>query len=73
MGVLVYWLLNGLCVLGVIDIKSRVPVKKPHCVSDFSKVDALLHETHIKVLLVYTKVPRLDMYRSILSLIRIAH
>ena len=27
-------------------------IKKPHCVSDLSKLDALLHKTHIKVILV---------------------
>ena len=38
----------GVCVC---DIKIRVPVKN-HTVSDLSKLDALLHKTYIKVLLV---------------------
>ena len=50
MGVLVYWPLIVLCVLCVISNQSTS--KKPHCVSDFSKLDVLLHETHIKILLV---------------------
>ena len=47
----------------------RVPAKKPHYVSDISKLDALLYETHTKVLL----LPRLDMFRSIISLSKIAN
>ena len=35
--------------------------------SNFSKLDALLHETHSKILLVL-RLPRLDMYRSTISL-----
>ena len=42
---------------------------KKHYASDGSKLDALLHKTHIKVLL----VQRLGMCRSILSLSKIAH
>ena len=53
MGVSVYWPMSVMCVLVclrmcVISIQSE----KPHYVSDLSKVDALLHKTHIKVLLV---------------------
>ena len=40
--------------------------------SDHSNFDALLHKTHIKVLL-GTKVPRPDMCRSIISLCKIAY
>ena len=50
-------------------VKSRVPEKKH--VSDLSKPDALLHKTHQGPS--GTKVPRLDMCRSILSLSKTAH
>ena len=33
-------------------ISNQSTSKKPHYVSDLSKLDALLHNTHIKVLLV---------------------
>ena len=47
-------------------ISNQSTSKKPHCVSDLGKLDALLHITHINVL-------RLDMSRSIISLSKIAH
>ena len=52
-----------MCV-SVCDIKSEYQ-QKTH-VSDLSKLDILLHKTHIKV-------PRLDMLKSIISLSKIAH
>ena len=58
MGVEVYWPLSMLCVcvcvrvcVCVCVISNESTSKKPH-VSDFNKLDALLHKTHIKVLLV---------------------
>ena len=48
--------------------------KKPHCIADLTKHDALLHKTSIKVFLVLrSKAPRLDMCRSIISLSKIVH
>ena len=47
------------------EIKSEYK-KKPHQVSELSKLDALLHKTCIKVL-------RLDMCTSMISLSKIAH
>ena len=70
MGVPVYWPLSVLCVC-VLVISNQSTSKKPH-VSDLSKHDdALLHKTHIKVLLFLRYM--LDMCRSILSLSKIAH
>ena len=43
----VYWPLSVLCV-----ISNQSASKKPHCMSDLSKLDTLLHKTHIKALLV---------------------
>ena len=57
--------------LCVMDIKSEYQQKTTLCVSDFSKLGALLHETHQAPS--GTKVPKLDMYRFILSLSKIAH
>ena len=59
MGVSVYWPLSVLCAfvyvcvcLCVCDIKSEY--QKKIQVLDLSKLDALLHKTHIKVLVVLT-------------------
>ena len=78
MGVSVYWLLSVLCVFLCVFVcvlyQIRVPAKKTHYVSDLSKFDTLLHKTHIKVQgPSITKVPRLDMCRSIISLSKIAY
>ena len=63
------WPLIMLCVfVCVCMISNHSTSEKPH-VSDCSKHDALLHKTNIKVLL----VPRPNMFRSILSLRKIAH
>ena len=53
-------------------ISTLSPSKKPLNVSDLSKLDALLHKTHIKVFS-GTKVPRPGMCKSVLSLSKIAH
>ena len=53
-------------------IPNQITSKKPHYMSELSKPYALLHKTHIKVFS-GTKVPRLDMSRSILPLSKIAH
>ena len=47
MGVSVYWLL---IVLFVCVISNQNTSKKPHYVSDLSKLDTLLHKTNMKVL-----------------------
>ena len=52
----VYWPLSILCVLVcvcvcVYVISNQSTSKRPHYMSDFSKPDALLDKTHIKVLL----------------------
>ena len=52
-------------------IANQSTSKKPLYVSDHSKVDALLHNTHQGPS--GTKVPRRDICRSILSLSKIAH
>ena len=52
-------------------ISNQSTSKKAH-VSDVSKLDALLHKTYSKVLS-GIKVPRLDIYRSIILLSKIAH
>ena len=55
MGVSVYWTLSVLCVFVCVcvrEISNQSTSKKPHYVSDLSKLDALLHKTQIKVLLV---------------------
>ena len=64
----VYWLLSVLCVFVVClcMISNHSTSKKRHYVSQLSKLDTLLHKTHIKVL-------RLDMCRSIISLSKITH
>ena len=49
-------------------ISNQNTSKKPHYVSDLSKLDVLLHETYIKVLLELRYIGR-----SILSLGKIAH
>ena len=71
MGVSVYWPQSVLCmfVCFVCVISNQNTSKKPHYVSDLSKLEAFLHKTHIKVFL----VPRLDMCRSKLSLSENAH
>ena len=50
-GVLVYWPLSVLCVFVCVCVISNQDTSKKHSVSDLSKSDALLHKTHIKVLL----------------------
>ena len=53
---------TGLCVCCVfVWCQIRVPAKKPH-VSDLSKLDTLLHKTHLRSYL------RLDISRSAISL-----
>ena len=52
-------------------ISNQSTSKKPHYVIDLSKLDALLQKTHQGPSV--TKVPRLDMCRSIMSLSNIAH
>ena len=54
-------------------ISNQNTTKKPHCVFDHSKPDALLHKLHIEILLVLRYQDWLDMYRSILSLSKKAH
>ena len=51
MGVSVYWPLSVLCVF-VRVISNESTSKKPHYVSDLSKLGSLLHKTHMKILLV---------------------
>ena len=70
----------ALCVCVRVRVRVRVRVcvisnqntsKKPHYMSDLSKFDALLHKTqqdHFG-----TKVPGLDMCRSIILLSKITH
>ena len=60
----VNWPLNVLCVF-VCVISNRSTCKKPPYVSDLSKLDALLHTQQGPS---GTKVPRLDMCRSAISL-----
>ena len=61
MGVSVYWPLSVLCVfVCVCVISNQSTSKKPH-LSGLSKLDALLHKTHIKVF-------RLDIPTSMISL-----
>ena len=57
-----------MCCVFLYVISNQSTSKKPHYVSDLSKLDALLHKTHIRV-----KEPRLNMCRSILSFCKIAH
>ena len=52
-------------------MSSQSTSKKPHYVSDTSKRGALLHKTH--QCSSGTKVPKLDLCKSILSLSKIAH
>ena len=53
MGVPIYWSLREICVfIGLCHIKSS---KKLQYMSDLSKLDTLLHNTHSKVLLVLKK------------------
>ena len=52
--------------LHVCTISNQSTSKKSHHVSDLSKLDALLHKTHIKAL-------RIDMCTSMISLNKIAH
>ena len=73
MGVSVYCPLNVLCFFFYVFVCVCVCVmsnqstsKKAHHVSDLSKLDALFHKTHIKVL-------RLDMCTSMMPLSIIAH
>ena len=63
MGVSVYWPLS---VLYMCVISNQSTSKKPHHVSDLSKLDTLLHKTRFKVL-------KLDMCTSMISLSKIAH
>ena len=70
MGVSVYWPLSVMCVfvcvcLFVCVISNQSTSKKTH-VSDFSKLDALLYKTRIKIL-------KLDMCTSMTSVSKIAH
>ena len=62
MGVPVYWPLRVLCVYMCV-MSNQSTSKKPH-VSGLSKLDALLHKTHSKVLLVL----RYQDLRSIISI-----
>ena len=55
--------------LRVCVISNQTTSKKPHYVSDLSKVDILLHKQGPSV----TKVPRLDMCKSTTSLSKITH
>ena len=68
--VLIYWPLSVLCVLCeclcMCDISNQSTSKKSLLVSDHSKRDPLLHKTHNKVL-------RLNMYKFMISLCKIAH
>ena len=75
MGVSVYWPLSVLCVCVCARARARLCVcvrsnqttsKKSHHASELSKRDALLHKT-------CTKVLRLDMCTSIISLSKTAH
>ena len=72
MGVSVYWPLSVLCVFVSVCVSvcvcvrsNQITSKKPHYVSNLSKLDALLHKTYIKVL-------RFDMCTSMISLSKIA-
>ena len=61
-----------LCVC--VCVKSNQSISKiTHYVSDLSKLDTLFYKTNIKVLLVLSKVSRLDMCRSILLFNKKAH
>ena len=81
MGVSVYWPLSVLCVFMCLCVSVYVCVcvcvcvcarsnqstsKKPHHVSELSKLNALLHKTCIKVL-------KHDMCTSMISLSKITH
>ena len=69
MGMSVYWPLSVLCIfvsVFVCVIPNQSTNKKPQWVPDFNKLNSLLHKT-------YTKVLRLDMSRSIISLSKITH
>ena len=68
-GVSVYWPLSVLCVF-VCVISNQSTNRKTHHVSDLSKLDTLLHKTHMKVFL----APRYQgsTWRG-LSLSKIAH
>ena len=41
------------CCVSLCVISNQSTSKKPHCVLDFSKLDALLHKTLIKFLMLY--------------------
>ena len=76
MGVSVYWPLSVLRVFVCVSLclcvmSNQSTSKKPHHVSDLSKLDALFNKTHIKVLLVLRY--RGSMCRSLISLSKIAH
>ena len=58
--------------LSACDAKSEYQQKPCHPSQTFSKLDAFLHETHSKVLLVLL-LPRLKTFKSIMSLSKITH
>ena len=63
----VYWSLSVLCLYLCVGVLSQIKVlTKNYIVSGFSKLDALLHKTQQSPS--GTKVPRLNMSRSIISL-----
>ena len=63
----VYWSLSVLCLYLYVGVLSQIKVlTKNYIVSGFSKLDALLHKTQQSPS--GTKVPRLNMSRSIISL-----
>ena len=59
----------AVCQCVCVSTLSNQGTSKKSNVSDLSKLEALLHKTHIKILL----VPRFDMCGSIISLSKIAH
>ena len=71
MGALVYCSLSVLCTFVSVRYQIRVPVKNHNMC--LSKLDTLMHKTHIKVLLVLRYKGSTCMCRSILSLSKIAH
>ena len=58
----IYWPLSVLCVCVCVYVISNQSTSKKSQVPDLSKLEALLHKTHIKVLLVmrYQGLTRVD-------------
>ena len=77
MGVSVFWPLSVQCVFVCVCVCVCVSVcvgyqiREPYYVTDLSKRDTLVHKTHIGPS--GTKLPRLPMCRSIISLSKIIH